>query len=184
MSEYFHLPPHIDWNPEFVLRELLRRKIDAALVGKEIHVTLSSAACEAWRRQHQSQLDRRIAKGLPSRPNMAIRHYPNRFLRNIELDRDVFGAPRSEEHVILAQAAILDLGARLLDSLDTEFGIVTSQFEEATEMASFRERIEFQIADKEKHIATHDFVSAAAARDGELKVRDELEAFLLRASSG
>lgn len=179
MSVYFHLPPHIDWNAEFILRELLRRKIDAALVGKEIHVTLASEACEVWRKQHQSQLDRRSAEGLPSRPHMAIRHYANRFLRNVELDRHVFGAPRSEQHVILAQAAILDLGTTLLDSLDTEFGIVTSQFKQAAEIASFRQRIEHQIAEKEKHIATFDFELAAAARDGELKVRDELEAFLL-----
>lgn len=182
MPVYFHLPPHIDWNAEFVLGELLRRKIDAALVGPEIHVRLSSDVCEDWRRQHQSKLDRRIADGLPSRPHMAIRYFANRFLRNIELDRDVFGAPRSEQHVILAQAAILDHGATLLDSLDTEFGIVTSQFKQAAELASFRERIEHQIAEKEKRIDTHDFVSAAAARDGELKVRDELEAFLVRAS--
>ncbi|MCC9603369.1 UvrB/UvrC motif-containing protein [Stieleria sp. JC731] len=179
MSSYFHLPLHIDWNVEFVLGELTRRQIDAALAGSEIHITLSSERCQAWREKHQSKLDRRIAKGLPRRPQLAIRHFPNRFLRNIELDRDVFGAPWSEEHVILTQASILDLGATLLDSLDTELDIALSHSKRPAEISEFRKRIESLIAEKEQHIEALDFEPAAAARDREMEVRDELETFLL-----
>jgi hypothetical protein len=183
MSKNFHLPQHVSWDCKFVLAELTRRHIDASIVGSDIHITLSSERCEAWRKKHQSKLDRHIARRFPDRPHLAIRYLPNRFLRNVELDRDPFNSPPSESHVILAQAALLDLGAVLLDSLDTEFEIALSHCDRPVELKAFRDRIESIIAEKEKRIANFEFELAAATRDSEMEVRAELDTFLLHGAA-
>ncbi|MEO1529478.1 MAG: hypothetical protein AAFX06_28990 [Planctomycetota bacterium] len=176
---HFHLPLDVPWNPKFIRDELTRRGIDAELAGFDIHIALSSARCKEWRDRHRDAIEFRLAKGLPDRPNLAIRHYPNRFLRNVELRRDVLRIPPHEAALILAQASVLDLGGILLDSIETEFEIALLHSKSKDALFAFRDRIEQLRTEKEKCIAALDFDAGASARDRELEVWNELESFLL-----
>lgn len=87
--------------------------------------------------------------------------FPDRFLRNLELHRDVLAVPPTEPQLQDAERAIRKTGAIFLDSAETEFGIARRHCSDDVAIDEF------------------EFQAAADTRDKEYDVRALLDTLLL-----
>lgn len=177
---FFYLPPFIRWQPEQLCTDLALHQLDATVDANEVHLTLSSDSCDAWRERHTKLLTRRERTALNiGGPHVSIRYFPERFLRNLQLIRNVFKVPPTEPQLKLAEDLILKTGATSIDSADTEFAIAYGLCTDHKAIDGFRSEIEYLMREKERFIEQQDFQAAAGARDREYGVRAQLDSLLL-----
>lgn len=161
---------------------LASRGVDATVVDNEIHVTISSGTCDAWRAYHADRIARwRTARRGFVGPHAAIRHLPDRFLRNLELHLDVFAVPLTEPQLKLIEHSIREFGAVSLDSNEVEFGIAYRHCTDHQSIDGLRTEIERLKQWKDALVEDQEFAAAAGARDREYEVRSQLDTLLFHA---
>ena len=94
------------------------------IINGNVHIEVNTDRCYALRQYHAKRIARRRAAGrADTEPHLAIRYYPDRFVRNLEIYRDPYMVPASEPAVAHAIDGINDWDVVIIDSLETEFGI-------------------------------------------------------------
>lgn len=176
---FFHIPPSIQWEPVPLCAELNRREIDATVVRSEIHLTFSSESCDQLRRRHANRIVRRrkLLNGKEG-PQVSIRYFPDRFIRNLELLRDPFTVPSTEPGLLAVKGAISEMGGIYLASAETECEIAHQHSSNHAAIADFRCEIERLEEKKQEYIEQQNFQAAADTRDVEDGVRAQLDTML------
>ena len=177
---FFHLEPTIRWNVVPVHEYLIRCGLEATIVNGNVHVEVNTESCEAYRQHHAKRIARRrAARGAANEPHLAVRYFPDRFVRNLEFFEQPFMVPPFEPAAMHIRHAIQQINAFAIDTLETEFEIAYRHCTDREKVRQFCDRI--QRCEDEKRIAVDDldFITASAARACADEIRVKLDALLL-----
>ena len=171
---FFHLPLAIPWHPVPICERLVRCDVDAKLVEDAIHISVSSDASEAMRKRHAKRIQRRGIGG----PDACIRFHPDRFIRNVELHREIFVVPRSDPALVSSTSLLQETGAIMLDSDDDEFAIAHQHCEDRDKIEQLRTELELHEAKKRHYADLFEFENASKAWQLAQDTRSKLDTLL------
>ncbi len=178
---FFHLASAAQWNVNALHENLIRRGLDAMIVSGSVHIEVNTDCCYALRQYHAKRIERRRAAGrVDTEPHLAIRYFPDRFVRNLELYRDPFMVPESEPAVAHAIEAINEWDVVSIDSLETEFELAYRNCAAKDAVCLLCDQIRKCEQNKRSAVDHQNFLAAKGEYDRANELRAQLDILLFR----
>lgn len=164
----FHVPTDDNWDAQSIEDFLRRRDLEATTVDDAVRITLPQP-------QPHSIIGKATRKLLRPVPlTITIAFFPERFIRNVDLEYDALKMPTDCPCFDDVTEAMHARGYLAEDDRE----IAARYCPDSAELTSLFDELDDLQMQKEALVAKHDFENAVTVRDKEEMIRGEIDAML------
>ncbi|WP_442511760.1 UvrB/UvrC motif-containing protein [Novipirellula sp. SH528] len=165
-----HLPHGMNWEPTRLASVLSKNGVPACVFDSLVRIEIVDP--------HPPSLIGKLLRGvLGSRPNViTIKHDPDRFIQNINVDYDPFKIDNDLPHLHDITVALRECGYVVKSDREVAEDYCPDS-DELRELFDTMERLQ---REKEDLVAAQDFEAAKLKRDEEREIRDQIDAYLFK----
>lgn len=164
----FHVPTDDTWDAQSIAKLLRHRNLNACTVDDTVRITLPITPPQSI----IGKLARRLFRPRPL--SITISYFPERFIRNVDLEYDVIKMPMDCPYFDDITEAMHQRG--YLADEDRE--IAARYCPDSAKLTRLFDEIDDLQIQKENLVAKQDFENAVIVRDKEVMIRSEIDAIL------